>query len=190
MINTDGTGFTNLYTFSPLTSDTNSDGATPSDLFLSGSTLYGLTVFGGTGGVGTIFAISTDGKGFSALHSFTPASFPNPNYDGANPRGALVQSGDVLYGTAQFGGTAGRGTVFSLSAPPRVFLTGTAWLESAQFQFGFDTVQSENYTIQYSTTLTDWSSVLSFTSPGGPMTVRDPNVSKSSWRFYRIEIGR
>jgi uncharacterized repeat protein (TIGR03803 family) len=64
-INTDGSGFTVLKTFSALLNYipntqtlTNSDGASPfGGLSLSGGTLYGTTLQGGIGGGGTVFAM-------------------------------------------------------------------------------------------------------------------------------------
>src|SRR5439155_7669597 len=57
---------------------------------------------------------------------FTPLSAPfqlgGTNSDGANPFGGLILSGNTLYGTATYGGSSGRGTVFSLSlslSPPQ-----------------------------------------------------------------------
>lgn len=56
-INTDGTGFKVLHSFTAF-APTNSDGALPhGDLFLSGNTLYGTTTYGGGFGNGTIFSI-------------------------------------------------------------------------------------------------------------------------------------
>ncbi len=40
-------------------------------LILSGNTLYGTTYGGGTNGNGTVFAVNTDGTGFTVLHTFT-----------------------------------------------------------------------------------------------------------------------
>jgi hypothetical protein len=63
-LNTDGTGFTTLYNFTALQNKnsegfyTNSDGAYPSSLILSGNTLYGGCGSGGNGGSGTIFSLS------------------------------------------------------------------------------------------------------------------------------------
>src|SRR5438552_12989537 len=58
-VNTDGTGFTNVHSF------TGSDGA---DLYgglvLSGNTLYGTASQGGSSGNGTVFRVNTDGTGF------------------------------------------------------------------------------------------------------------------------------
>jgi uncharacterized repeat protein (TIGR03803 family) len=123
-VNTDGTGFTNLYTFSPATfgfdvSAINGDGADPqAGLILSGNTLYGTATYGGASGNGTVFSLSTNGTGFTVLHSFTPLisnGFNSSNSDGIFPQAGLVLSGSTLYGTAPGGGANGYGTVFCLS---------------------------------------------------------------------------
>jgi uncharacterized repeat protein (TIGR03803 family) len=123
---------TPLYNFSVTNgASSNSDGANPvAGLVLSGSTLYGTTVFGGTNGNGTVFALNTDGTGFSTLYNFNPVSqspsFSYTNYGGANPKAGLVLSGNTLFGTANGGGSYGSqaggggglyggGTVFSLT---------------------------------------------------------------------------
>src|SRR5215831_8307035 len=49
----------------------NSDGANPNVSILSGNTLYGTAIQGGSGGSGTVFKVNTDGTGFVTLHSFT-----------------------------------------------------------------------------------------------------------------------
>src|ERR1039457_6106138 len=74
--------FTNLHSFNY------SDGAYPyAGLILSGNTLYGTTVQGGSSGYGAVFAVSTAGTGFTNLHSFTAgnwnSSFVITNSDGA-----------------------------------------------------------------------------------------------------------
>ena len=115
-INADGTGFTNLYSFTAIPSflQTNSDGANPhSGLILTSNTLYGTTSAGGTSGAGTVFKLNTDGTGFTILHSFTATS-SNTNADGANPEAGLILRSNTLYGTARAGGTSGAGTVFKL----------------------------------------------------------------------------
>jgi uncharacterized repeat protein (TIGR03803 family) len=115
-VSTNGTGFTNLHSFTADNYDsssgnyTNSDGAYPqAGLILSGNTLYGTAYHGGIGGNGTIFAINTDGMGFTNLHNFTGGG------DGANPQAGLILSGNTLYGTAYHGGSSGNGTVFALN---------------------------------------------------------------------------
>jgi len=101
-VNADGTGFTNLHSF------TYSDGATPwAGLILSGNTLYGTAIQGGRSGNGTVFAVNTDGTGFTNLHSFTAHDDSDINGDGAYPNGGLILSGNTLYGTASRGGSSG-----------------------------------------------------------------------------------
>ena len=118
-VNTDGTGFANLHNFTTVSgpagaAGTNSDGALPrGGLILSGDTLYGTARDGGRWGSGTIFAINTNGTGFTTLYSFTARSGPNfTNNDGALPRAGLILSGNSLYGTASEGGRSGNGTLF------------------------------------------------------------------------------
>ena len=108
-VNTNGTGFTNLYNFSGSPGST--DGARPmAGMILSGSTLYGTTEGGGTNGYGTVFKIDTSGAGYATLHAFRSGT----NSDGANPEASLVLSGNTLYGTTSLGGT-GHGMVFSVN---------------------------------------------------------------------------
>ena len=102
-IDTDGTHFRNLHNF------TGADGSQPDGgLVLSNNTLYGTTVEGGGAGLGTVFAVNTDGVDFRNLHSFSGAS------DGAHSQAGLMLLGDMLYGTASQGGSAGGGTVFAV----------------------------------------------------------------------------
>jgi len=114
-INIDGTGYTNLHLFAggqaffPLGADTNSDGTYPrGSMVLSGNTLYGSTAGGTPTGCGGIFAINTDGTGFTNLHVFSGA-------DGWSPDTGLTLSGNVLYGTTVYGGTNEWGTVFAIN---------------------------------------------------------------------------
>ena len=104
--------FTVLHTFTAASGPnaTNSDGANPSaGLILSGNTLYGTAVYGGSSGWGTVFAVQTNGTGFTATYHFTGGS------DGANPYAELILSGNNLYGTARKGGSSGAGTVFAVN---------------------------------------------------------------------------
>jgi uncharacterized repeat protein (TIGR03803 family) len=116
-VSTDGTGFTKLYSFTGY-----GDGGNPNaGLILSGNTLYGTANTGGSSGQGTVFAVNTDGMGFTNLHSLNGGS------DGYGPRAGLILSGNTLYGTAFQGGSWGNGTVFSLTLPPpplNIALTG------------------------------------------------------------------
>ena len=80
-------------TFRVLHTFTGLDGANPTSyLIVSNNTMYGMTSSGGSSNCGTIFAMNTDGAGFTNLYSFTGGS------DGASPEAGLVLSGNTLYG--------------------------------------------------------------------------------------------
>jgi uncharacterized repeat protein (TIGR03803 family) len=103
-VNTGSLGFTNLHNF---TAGTN-DGADPyAGVILSGNTLYGTTASGGSSGHGTVFAVNTDGSGFTLVHDFSGG-------DGAGPVAGLLLSGNTLYGTTA-GGGVGAATVFAVN---------------------------------------------------------------------------
>ena len=92
--------FTNLYSFTATHANssgayTNSDGAYPTaGLILSGNTLYGTTQLGGTNGNGTVFAVNTDGTGFTALHTFTALVSIPPTATELIRQAGLLLSGD------------------------------------------------------------------------------------------------
>jgi len=113
--------FTTLHTFTALSGPisepvTNSDGAVPGRLVLSGNTLYGAALYGGSSGYGTVFAVNTDGTGYTTLHNFTGGR------DGSLPFAGLI-SGNTLYGTASQGGNSGFGMVFKVSTSGTGFTT-------------------------------------------------------------------
>ncbi len=112
-------GFTNLHNFTATAKTaTNGDGAVPyGGLLLSGEWLYGTTSAGGASGSGTIFAINTNGTGFTNLNRYTGGT------DGAAPAGGLLLWSNILYGTATGGGTSGNGTVFSVNTNGTGFMT-------------------------------------------------------------------
>jgi uncharacterized repeat protein (TIGR03803 family) len=115
-INTDGTHFTNLISFYP--SPTNRAFSAASGLVLSGNMLYGMTDGGGPGIQGSIFAINTNGSGYTNLFFFQGVggeSQPSTNTTGGNPQCNLVLVGDMLYGTTQAGGTNGNGVIFGIN---------------------------------------------------------------------------
>jgi uncharacterized repeat protein (TIGR03803 family) len=117
-INTDDTGYKELYDFSPGSTSfyTNWDGTNPKGgLALSGDTLYGTTWAGGLDSAGTLFSINTNGASFNVVHYFGPNHGP-----GQNPSADLLLSGGKLYGTTldDLGGT-----VFSVNTDGSNFTT-------------------------------------------------------------------
>jgi uncharacterized repeat protein (TIGR03803 family) len=102
----DGSGFTLLHEFA---GDADDGWAPKGSLIIYGSTLYGMTNFGGSGSYGTIFKIQTNGSGFALLHEFAGGAA-----DGAFPDGDLILSGSTLYGMTAYGGDSNNGTVFKI----------------------------------------------------------------------------
>jgi uncharacterized repeat protein (TIGR03803 family) len=113
--------FHTLYTFS-----TNFGSGPNGDLVLLGNTLYGTAEHGGTNGVGTVFAVKTDGTGFTNEYNFSSGS-------GEIPVGGLISSGNTLYGPTYAGGSLGGGTVFAIST------NGTGYTNLLNLNFTFNT---------------------------------------------------
>jgi uncharacterized repeat protein (TIGR03803 family) len=189
-LNTNGTGFTILHSFTDVLGNlyTNRTGANPfAGLILSGDTLYGTASAGGSSGRGTVFALNTNGLGFTILHSFTAISGPSStNSDGALPYAGLILSRNTLYGTANSGGSSGHGTVFSLSLPaPRLTITPSGpnviltWPANAA-----------GFTLQSTTNLVspaDWSAVAqSAVTNAGQISVAVP--ATAGRKFFRLEL--
>jgi uncharacterized repeat protein (TIGR03803 family) len=119
-LNTDGSGFTVLHTFTAAPLGTNADGGHPdAGLTLIGNTFYGTGYGGGAEGSGVIFKLNSDGSRFSTMHSFgagsTPIGGETTNSDGYFVRGELCAAGATLYGSAERGGLEGSGTLFSMT---------------------------------------------------------------------------
>jgi len=136
-INTNGTGFLNLHSFS-----SGSGGAYSSaGLLLSIDTLYGANY--GNLGNGTLFAIQASGAGFTNNYAFTIGQLNNhgvlTNSDGANPHANLILSGDTVYGTTEYGGLSGHGTVFAANTNGSSFATLHNFSEGGYNSFGLFT---------------------------------------------------
>ena len=113
--------------FSTITNFTGPDGAHPLAplVVLADGTLFGTTYNGGNNsGHGTFFRVTADGT-VQPLILFGGNTAPK----GENPRGALVHSGDVFFGTTEKGGASNKGTIFKITVnapgalPPAVLST-------------------------------------------------------------------
>jgi uncharacterized repeat protein (TIGR03803 family) len=116
-INPDGTGYTTLHSFGL---DYNRGYWPLTGVIFSGDTLYGTTFSGGSNGLGTIFAVRTNGADFTVLWTFSQLwhEVTNPeidwNLEGAQPN-SLILNDNVLYGTASAGAYWGRGSIFAIN---------------------------------------------------------------------------
>ena len=188
-LNTDGTGFTNLHIFTATNAPygTNSDGAAPSDgVILSGNTLYGTTVFGGSSGNGTVFALNTDGTGFTNLHSF--AGRPNLSTGLISSGAGLILSGNTLYGTTYSGGTYGDGTVFSLSFRPQLAVVPSETNVVLTWPTNYAGFDYTGYILHSTTNL--GSSAVWSTNSAAPVVVNGQNTVTNpitgTEKFYRL----
>ncbi len=85
------------------------NGAYPSGSFISdGTFLYGMTAYGGTYNLGTIFKIKIDGTGYSKILDFEGTS------NGSQPLGTLYSDGNFLYGITSTGGDNSYGVIFKI----------------------------------------------------------------------------
>lgn len=74
--------------------------------------LYGTTAECGTSSYGTVFALGTDGEGYTVLHNFAGGST-----DGASPlyTSLIMDKKGVLYGVTDYGGATNQGVVYQLT---------------------------------------------------------------------------
>ncbi len=98
---------------------TGTDGSEPFDspILAKDGKLYGTTDSGGAFGQGTVFKSTTAGV-LTRLYSFSalPSGYPFSNPDGAQPTSGLIQGKDgALYGTTNYGGANGWGTIFRIT---------------------------------------------------------------------------
>ena len=99
-----GGGYVKLLDFAGATNGSNPFGSLISD----GIFLYGMTAYGGTNDMGTLFKVKLDGSDFVKLLDFAGAT------NGSNPQGSLISDGTFLYGMTAYGGTNDKGTIFRL----------------------------------------------------------------------------
>lgn len=104
-VKTDGTGWTDLYTFN---FPTDGYGSIAGLTEAPGDSLFGVQIAGGSSDQGTLYTIKKDGTGFSVLHHFTTAT-------GSYPESKLVYFDGKLYGTTTQGGNEDMGVLYTIN---------------------------------------------------------------------------
>jgi uncharacterized repeat protein (TIGR03803 family) len=191
-VNKDGTAFRVLHTFSPAVvyndggeTWSNFDGAIPAaGLVLSGNTLYGTASVGGTNTYGTVFAVNTDGSGFTVLHTFN-------DLDGSDPQSALLLSGNTLYGTTVTGGSNGLGTIFAITLPLIPAIDPNSMVVAGgQLQFVVNglTPGATVYLQARSdfSSAGNWAAVATNVATATNLTIRGLSVTNANYRFFRV----
>ena len=113
----DGATIMSVHVFEPLKPDrTNFGGANPygSPVFGADRMLYGMTIYGGKNGRGTVYSLDPASKEFKVLYDFPKYDFSG-NTDNAPLQSPFLASDSALYGTNEFGGPNGTGLVFKVA---------------------------------------------------------------------------
>ena len=112
-IKPDGTGYVTLFDFNYL----DSAGYSPNgSLIYDGTSLFGMTEYGGAHSKGIIYKINTDGTGYSVLLDFdgiTTGSYPYTS--------SLISDGTFLYGMTTNGGSNNMGTIIKIKPDGTAF---------------------------------------------------------------------
>jgi hypothetical protein len=90
----------------------------------------------------------------------------------------------IAYFHGRFVAIGNRGTIlqsgrFAAELEPPAYAGGMASIP-------FEGVLQRSYQFQYSTNLTNWQSVFTFTNTTDRVLLNDPNAGQSPFRFYRV----
>lgn len=99
----------------------------------SSGNLYGTAMGGGANSTGAVFELTKTSSGYSeqVIYSFSPRGTGGVNVDGYQPMGGLLMdSAGNLYGTTEYGGANGNGTVYELTP------SSTGYSETTLYSFG------------------------------------------------------
>jgi uncharacterized repeat protein (TIGR03803 family) len=140
-----GTGFVKLLDFNHTTNGSSPAGS----LIYDGTFLYGMTEYGGTNELGTIFKIMPDGTGYVKLLDFDGAA------NGSSPTGSLFSDGTFLYGMTARGGVNNAGTVF------KIMPNGTGYVKLLDFN------GTANGSMPYGSLTSDGTFLYGMTQSGG-----------------------
>ena len=127
------------------------------------------TVIGLTNGDNITETFSCTASNTSPAGTYTNAIVPIL----VDPNGRLVNYSPI---TTNYG---------TLTITPAIVLSAPSFLGDDQFQLSFNTASGQNYTVQYSTDLVHWTSIVELPGNGSTLTITDVNAS-SAQRYYRV----
>jgi uncharacterized repeat protein (TIGR03803 family) len=185
-LNTDGSGFAVIKTFSvpDAATGTNDDGfVLRSGLASAGRTLFGSTQQGGHFANGVVFALRMADTNYTVLKQFSANNDPGTNSDGADPFPSLITSQWTLYGTTEYGGSTGGGTLFSIDIAPRL-VTG---FSPDGFAFSVVGYPNQQVVIEASGEVGSGSWIPLQTN-SVPVSFVDVNSRNYNQRFYRARV--
>lgn len=80
-------------------------------------------------------------------------------------------------------------TITASASPMGVTLTAPGLVTAGRFEFSFYATAGVNYAIQYSTTLGNWTDLVTLAGTGGNLTIIAPTLAGNGQRFYRVKTG-
>jgi hypothetical protein len=187
-LGTDGSNFTVLWSFGDFLDSL----PAVSGLTVTNGTLYCAATQAGAYGFGQIFAMITNGTGFTDFHDFTPVAsggYPAPpptNADGYFPQGGLVLLNKSLYGVATHGGTNSinyntdsSGVIFRALPAPSF---SSSQISGNNFLFNLPAFDGLSYTVKQSTNVEGpWIQYSNFT---GNSTIKQFTVPTANPQLY------
>jgi hypothetical protein len=148
---------------------------------------------------GSFYSFLLSATGGSQSFTWTAVTNTLPNGISINPvtgelHGTPSQSGNFNI-TVNVSDTYGQNTNRTLglfingTTPPKPVLSAPTRLSNGQFQFNFSGNPGQNYTLQASSDLVNWSSLITLNSSNSSYTFTDPAASGMPKRFYRVWVG-
>ncbi|HZQ24852.1 MAG TPA: choice-of-anchor tandem repeat GloVer-containing protein [Terriglobales bacterium] len=183
---------TTLYSFCVQLSCEDGSGPTAGLIQATDGNFYGTTLGGGTNSGGTIFKITPTGT-LTTLHNFCGQTNCS---DGNRPLAGLFQATDgTFYGTTQFGGVNGDGTVFRLSTNLGAFVafvrpSGSVGQTAEILGQGFSGASAVSFNGVSATFTVKSNTYLTATVPtgatSGQVTVTTPHGTLTSNTVFRV----
>lgn len=104
----------------------------------------------------------------------------------SNPIDAAIITNRVY--VIEYSGSQGIWEITFPLSPPRISLSQAAWMPSSGLSFSFATLVGQNYQVQVSANLLDWSSVGTVLATNSIVQFADRAATNLSQRFYRVAV--